>query len=328
MTAHRPEPVDQWFDRHQRELAAVLDGVLDVEAGLREVLLQYRHETAVDALGAVLDVEGGLAAIVPVAAPPPPPTRPESVVPAAPASWPVDPVTRLTLRADPRVATAYEALNHTYFRTHKLDADLARVRELLSEHVPATRYELVSALQYVLDLTLFFSHDLGRDIDSGDAHSSGSGRRLARALKLTNDLVAALDRAIDYVKLPTGQERDMALARELSVALGRGRALVPLLVELRAEELKKAIGVALNTEPPSLDSTAVRAFLDDFTTSDLRAAELVGVDLGGVRWSESGTRWPATVDVDDLKNRSEDKGGGIWVVRAGTATVRDLAELA
>lgn len=72
----------------------------------------------------------------------------------------------------------------------------------------------------------------------------------------------------------------------------------------------------------------MRAFLDDFTTSDLRAADLSGLDLGGVRWSESGTRWPATVDVDDLKARSEQEGGGIRVVRSGTTTMRDLAELA
>lgn len=328
MTARRPDPdpVDQWLDRHQRELADGLDGVLDVEAGLREVLIQSRHDAAVDALGDALDVEGGLAAIVPPTAQPV--TGPECAVETGSPSWQVDPVTRLALRADPRVAAAYEALNHTYFRTHKLDADLARVRELLSGRVPATRYELVSALQYVLDLTLFFGHDLGRDLDSGDTHSREFGKRLARALELTNDLVAALDRAIDYVKRPTGQDRDMALAQELSGALGRGSALGPVLVELRAVGLRQAIGAALNTEPPPLDSVAVRAFLDDFTTSDLRTAELGGVDLDGVRWSESGTRWPATVDVDDLKSRSEGKGGGIWVVRSGTATVHDLAELA
>ncbi|MEU3353424.1 hypothetical protein [Streptomyces sp. NPDC037389] len=47
-----------------------------------------------------------------------------------------------------------------------------------------------------------------------------------------------------------------------------------------------------------------------------------------MRRPESGTRWPATSDVGDLKTRSEDKGGGVRVVRSGTATVPDLAELA
>ncbi|MGW0828674.1 hypothetical protein [Streptomyces sp. NPDC002845] len=46
-------------------------------------------------------------------------------------------------------------------------------------------------------------------------------------------------------------------------------------------------------------------------------------------WSQYTTQWPPTVDIDDLKTHSKEtpSGSGIWVVRAGTATIRDLAEL-
>ncbi|MFF4225833.1 hypothetical protein ACFYZH_23635 [Streptomyces abikoensis] len=318
--------IDRWLDRHQREPADGLDGVLDVEAGLREVLLQSRHDTAVDALGSVLDAEGGLAAIVPAG-------RPDCVTCTTPSPGRIDPVTRLALRAVPRVVAAYEALNHTYFRTYKLVADLTRVRELLSGPGPVVRDDLVSSLQYVLDLTHFFERDLEhalmRVIDSGDARSSGAEQRLERAIGLTDDLVGALDRAIGHANRRADHDVNVALLQaELSNALNRSYALVPVLIRLRVDGLRQAIGSALDMEPPPLDSTAVRAFLDDFTTSDLRAADLSGLDLGGVRWSESGTRWPATVDVDDLKARSEQEGGGIWVVRSGTTTMRDLAGLA
>lgn len=69
------EAVSWLFNEHQRALASELDNVLDIEASLREVLLQYRHDTAMDDLSSVLDVEAGLAAIVPTT-PPATPTIP------------------------------------------------------------------------------------------------------------------------------------------------------------------------------------------------------------------------------------------------------------
>lgn len=81
MTQH-PEPhdeaVNRLFDEHQRALTDGLDRFLDVEAGLREVLLQSHHDTAVDALENVLDVEAGLAAILPTTSPPSSTSQPDS----------------------------------------------------------------------------------------------------------------------------------------------------------------------------------------------------------------------------------------------------------
>ncbi|GGP61045.1 hypothetical protein [Streptomyces abikoensis] len=325
MTTHEPNPevVDQWLDRHQRELADGLDGALDVEAGLREVLLQSRHDAAVDALGSVLDVEGGLAAILPAG-------RSDRETLTTPSPGRIDPVTRLALRAVPRVVAAYEVFNDTYYRTHKLDADLMRICVEITQPAELPRWDaLVIVVDKALDLTRVLTDDLSPGFDRSDDRPSEFNMPRIRAFGLSMGLVADLLRALGYVRRLADIGRvDMFVAHELADALRRSRALVPALVELRAGELRYVIGVALNTEPPLLDSTAVRAFLDDFTTSDLRSADLSGVDLTGVRWSEAGTRWPPMVDIDDLKSRSEAEGDGIWVVRSGTATVRDLAELA
>ncbi|MEH0447716.1 MULTISPECIES: hypothetical protein [unclassified Streptomyces] len=68
--------------------------------------------------------------------------------------------------------------------------------------------------------------------------------------------------------------------------------------------------------------------MDDFTATDLSNADLTGIDLGGVYWSEHTTRWPPAINVEDLKARSKEtpSGSGTWIVRSGTATIRDLAE--
>jgi uncharacterized protein YjbI with pentapeptide repeats len=61
--------------------------------------------------------------------------------------------------------------------------------------------------------------------------------------------------------------------------------------------------------------------LHDFTEADLSAVDLTGVDLEGVRWSERGTRWPASMDVDQLRrvSRETEPGAGVYVVTRGTS---------
>lgn len=78
----------------------------------------------------------------------------------------------------------------------------------------------------------------------------------------------------------------------------------------------------LDIPPPSAIALELLddRFADDFTTADLRDADLAGLDLTGVRWSPRGTRWPPTLDVTDLLNRSEEDppGSGVYVVRRFT----------
>ncbi|GAA3081746.1 hypothetical protein [Streptosporangium carneum] len=230
MNAHRPfdhhdEPVDRWLDEHQRALEDDLDTVLDVEAGLREVLLQSQHDALVGDLGTVLDVEAGLAAILPVAQPEP--RTEEQEHPAAKQfNWPVSPEDRLALRLNPDVTATFRELNR------------------------------------------------------------------ARAL-----------------------DRNRALDRDLT--------------SFYVAKVRKTIALVVGQDLPILHESLVEAFLDDFTTVDLRNANLIAVDLGGVRWSANGTKWPERMDIEALKSRSKEIGtrSGIYVVQSGSATVRDFADL-
>ncbi|GDY49079.1 hypothetical protein SANT12839_099610 [Streptomyces antimycoticus] len=52
--------VEEWLADSYREFADALGDVLDTEGGLREILLQSDHDTAVDDLGDLLDIEAGL----------------------------------------------------------------------------------------------------------------------------------------------------------------------------------------------------------------------------------------------------------------------------
>lgn len=54
------EVVERRLNQHQRALVDGLDSVLDVEAGLWDVMLQSCHDVAVEDLGELLDAEAGL----------------------------------------------------------------------------------------------------------------------------------------------------------------------------------------------------------------------------------------------------------------------------
>lgn len=76
MTDHRAhdyhgQAVSDCLARHQHTLSNSLDDVLDIEAGLREILIHSRHDIAVDNLDTVLNTEAGLAAILPTTTPEP-----------------------------------------------------------------------------------------------------------------------------------------------------------------------------------------------------------------------------------------------------------------
>jgi hypothetical protein len=280
---HRPEhdprdqAVEHWLRHHQRTLTDALDDVLDTEAGLREALLQSRHDTAADGLDTVLNVEAGLDAILPTPREPTPTSHPA---------------------------------------THETTQDHTTTEELLQSLSPSDRMILrnhpdVAAASRALDL------DLDRELD----HVRVGDLDLDRDLVRDRDRYLARDRA-----LVGDLDLARALARALDLVRDLDRALVGTIIDIRTNQVRRAIGLVLRREPPALDRNSVHAYLDDFTTADLRTAELTGVSLVGVRWSEYGTQWPPSVDVGVLKAHSEETppGSGTWVVRSGTATVRGL----
>ena len=65
-----------------------------------------------------------------------------------------------------------------------------------------------------------------------------------------------------------------------------------------------------------LTDALLNGALDDFSQADLSRADLDHIDLMGIHWSVSGTRWPPSLDVEALIQQSEETepGSGIYVI--------------
>ncbi|WP_217140278.1 hypothetical protein [Streptomyces sp. AC627_RSS907] len=352
------QAVSDRLARHQHNL----DDVLDIEAGLREILIHSRHDTAVDALGTVLNTEAGLAGILPPTPQPQasdtsgthrhPPTR--DFLPT------LSPAERMALRGHRDVKAAQRALvlvldldldlphvlDRALDRARALDRTLARVRVRIRDRARALAHDLDLARTRDRD------RDLARDLNL----ARDRARDLARDLPHALDLDLARERALDLARglslarvrrndglrdharariladthaLVRDLDRILDLALIYFLDLARARDLTrDLFSEIRTNEVCRAIGLALHREPPVLDAASVLTLLDDFTHDDLRDTDLRGIDLSGVHWSMR-TQWSPVVDIEALKARSDETppGSGIWIVRSGTTTVRDFADL-
>ncbi|MEU4180407.1 hypothetical protein [Streptomyces sp. NPDC026589] len=374
--AHDPDGQEphQRLDRVQAALTRALDGVLDIEAGLREILILSHHDTAVDGLDGVLDAEAGLAAILPPAAAASPSRGPHDGMRTEALLRTIGPEDRMVLRNESEVRTVSQALARTRRVALALednppyDTYLARTLalDLARAITDDLAHDLVLARGLARDLSITAAGDLDLSRATavvaclGEACGLGSRADCLVARTSAGDLTSALDlahlraaglvRALDRhrgisltFRLNVAGDLDLALdiahgraidlVRLLSFEPGTDRSpahreLVAQVVGIHTAEMCRTIGRVLGRKPPTLDGDSLHALLDDFVTADLRGADLAGIDLTGVHWSELGTRWPAGLDVQALKARSEETfpGSGIWVVRSGTATLHDLAD--
>lgn len=324
----RPDPDRQHITEElHSEFVAALGETLDEAAGLREILLHSRHEALVRELGDVLDPEGGLAAILPPAeagADPAPGLAPGGI-PAAHDGDPagqrflesVSPQARLRLRTEPAVREAWRVRvftsAQTRFLAHMAEtaAELSRCLDGDPPGTPAETFARASRLVSSLAENLQFMHGPGFD------------------------LAAEFEMVCGFPPPPTGadggdgapQAWAETLAQTRRHALELSRHLITRIQRDNAESwqgLVTALARSLGKRIPMIDDTAVAALLNDFTRADLHDAVLVGMDLGEVRWSEDGTRWPDDVDLEELRNRSVETppGSGIHVIRRGGLALR------
>ncbi|MEU5282099.1 hypothetical protein AB0G87_37450 [Streptomyces asoensis] len=343
MTRH-PEPgpdnqVVHRLSQHHHAMTRTLDELLDIEAGLQEVLLHSHHDTATHDLGTVLDTEAGLAAILPPALPTPPgpPCTPTAHSDAEAFLRTLSPADRLALRSHRAVREAIRALASALTLDRDLILDLTL--DLARDLALTLNGDLLSARdrdQYLLrDLVLARNliHDLdrvltlGRHQDPALTQGLELARSRARGLALDSDIDRDPNRA-----RARNRARDLDRALTLALTLHSGRDVdngLNFIVAVRNSEVRRTIELTLNREVPVLDEHSLHTLLDDFTTADLRNTDLAGLDLGGIHWSEHSTQWPAAADVEDLKTRSDEAapGSGTWIIRSGTATIRDHAEL-
>ncbi|MDH6132495.1 hypothetical protein P3T37_001880 [Kitasatospora sp. MAA4] len=347
--------VDDWLDRQREALIGGLAERLDVEAGLRAVRIYARRDDLVGDLGRALDVESGLAAILP------PPTvvastsgrvthfRSDGEAVALGITRQfienLPPATRLGLRRHPicMASSRGRLVVRVVKLAYELSSDLAAIREV--EGSPALHLQLAAARARSRARAL--ARDLSRH--PALAHALAAVLALSRSLAGDPALAVARDNArslarelaLDIVKLltPAGPRTRRAPAAPGAQAFARRLALdLAYTADSRDEiELAAVLAHALDHQvgdllelkhAEGLGAVLLAGALDDFTDADLSDVDLSAVDLTGVRWSEWGTRWPATVDIARLRSESQETepGSGVYVVAPGTATV-DLTTL-
>ncbi|MCX5278301.1 hypothetical protein [Streptomyces virginiae] len=243
------QAVNNWLDRHQHTLDNSLDGVLDIEAGLREVLIHSRHDSAVDALSTVLDIEAGLADILPTSPQPRSPIthRHPRAGDSLPAPSPAD---RMALRDHPDVKTAKRALD----RALSLNTDPRNtlVRDLALDLAGGIDRGLARCVARALSRAL--DDAIARDRDDAIARGRDPDRDLAHALRLARDLAHTVRRARtisgDIVKFFRDRVSVRARARDLADALDFARALDALIAraldDAIAQNRDEAIARALD----------------------------------------------------------------------------------
>lgn len=366
MTDHEAVPGNEgvlarWFDRQQRLLLDELGDILDVEAGLREVLLQSSHDTMVNGLDAVMDVEAGLAAVLPGTGPAEEWREPVPSLPQEPTMEQlltrVSPRIRIALRVHPDVVAGCEVLEalHTAIpcwwdiqqQAHQIQRVLfGRVADYeVALHFSGELGRASEQLCHVLEeVKGFLRHGFVESLDEDLRDIRQAARELSDVSVLALEITSQRG-ATGGSRVWRAQARRTAreAAEDLGGVVNRARRLADHLGDLvergdwaaqhlfleGPERMRKILARKVGLQNfPTLECEDVRAFLDDFTAADLRATVLAGVDLAGVRWSMAKTRWPEAVDVEELKARSDETppGSGIFTVRSGTATVRESVD--
>ncbi|MFG2825045.1 hypothetical protein ACGFX4_37165 [Kitasatospora sp. NPDC048365] len=254
------EAVDQWLAAQQENLVESLTGVLDVEAGLCEVLVYAHHDDLAQDLAHTLDIEAGLAAILPATA----------STPATGDAVPLDtgaainsedhlqhiaalsPQRRLALRHHPLVSASIVAA--LLVRALELSFDLAlararhrafaRTRDLVHYIDLDLARSLDSNFVRVLACARDLDHNLGvaRHRDLKLASYLGRAGDLAHALEV--ELAGDLDRNLDVA--PHG-DFDLDIDLALAVASDRARILGRLLAHVLIRGLDIEVATDLVT---------------------------------------------------------------------------------
>jgi hypothetical protein len=355
---HAVEALDQWLADHHRTTLAHAQDLLDIEVGLREILIARHHTSVHTATEALLDIDAGLHAIT--GQPSPSAPVPREVPPdtgAAPAVAGLHPALyalatqpapeRLRLGANGlvrdlqcalslnRVLSLGDLLARSLVATLKIlagaahpskdhardlnrDLDLDRARALALDLARDLVLDRALALDLVLDRALALDLDLDR------------ARALARALALALDLARALaralaldldlDRALDRV-------RALDLAPALDLALDLARDLTEIPRSLHAgQALSGAAGeilwLVLTLEVGTAGVVTAQA---EGLLRDLRGADLSFAEASGLRREDLvGVRWSVTTRwplawADWAQANSVRLGSDEWVIRPGTA---------
>ncbi|MEU0054658.1 hypothetical protein [Streptomyces sp. NPDC006309] len=343
------------LDQAHDKLLMSLESIIDVEAGLREILLQSDNEAMTQSLSAVIDVETGLREILPATHDE---LRPVSESIASQSTSGIEqikqaiyPAARMMLRADPYFIKLITAQRHMEVAEETCRRTREIARDLQHALFGGQRMKLAVAGDYAVVLTSAAEDILItlREVAEiapmlfGETYEQVEEMvRFGRELKLAIDRANVITREYQRARrwdTNSGRQAARELARDISRAQKE--------IEYRADGLERIVPTyammladlkyrhyvqieARNLlhapEIPVFKFSEWRELLDDFTSADLRGALLVGVDLTGVRWTLRHTFWPQEIDVEDLRMRSMEtpEGSGVFVVRSGTARIREF----
>ncbi|WP_159394325.1 hypothetical protein [Streptomyces sp. NRRL S-495] len=318
-----------------------LDAHLDVEAGLREVMLCARHKELAEGLDAVLDIEAGLVSVLSRGT-----ARTEFEEAAAPLYDVglmhqrfelIGPEQRLVLRGHPLVTSAI--LADLLIRTVVLAQDLTyglgfgRYHGMPLQQAVFAAQGVARGIAQELDRRAALAWDL-RDLAHEivallEPHYPEIDRARRVGQLLVREMVTTIDKRVRTADHPAIAEFLRACEVFMFAVLGGDLTRAVREVQYLSRVLVEQVGELLELgEPENLDLEFLAEVLDDFTTADLTSVDLAGVDLAGVRWSELRTRWPAAISVDQLRADSRETlpGSGIYIVRPGTGT-RDVTRV-
>ncbi|WP_062993792.1 hypothetical protein [Nocardia anaemiae] len=300
MTKHIDETaVEQWLLVQRDALDADLATSLDLEAGLREVLIAAQREAIADDLSEVLDLDAGLAAIVPESVPVPP---------------------------------ARQDIKRTY-DVGRFDDDVTAIKELSINDRWALRTKM---LRNGLELAYEIAWALASDYDDDTPEKPVSplfpdwSHWILAHQERFDYLSAAVERGLEegayYIRGHIHMDHP---SKDVLLQLwGHRIAQVQRIARIAAEWRNAVVhrgtsrGVpyraAINNmcEVASALADTVHA-VNDFVGEDLREAGLEKDDLDGVRWSVK-TKWPPEW-LEEIDRDSVPIGNGVFEVRQGNA---------
>jgi hypothetical protein len=281
------------IDQQLAALHGALDDVLDLERGYADAVLPSAHAELVTGLGAALDVEAGLAQVVPPTSGLPPRVL-DGFIAFADEFSALPAAERLAARAWLPVGLLVEAY-------------------VLAKHVPTVQglcVRLGKAKTYARASVRGDARRVLRDLDRSDLRFTELhriARTLVRRLRLGKG-------AIDLAHLNSLQLRELFAKRLAALLVEIGRRARG--VNLAQHIPKRLVDVAFAEALLGPLSRLVSA-LTSVVGADLTEANLAGLPLGGVRWSPD-TRWPEDWQ-EWVRDNSIAVAPEVFEIRAGAA---------
>lgn len=345
--------LDRWLHDQNQDFLTGLTERLDLEAGLREVLLSAHDQHLLEGFDNRLDLEAGIAAIIP---PPAPFVIEEDpladadtglsgllrwvamVLAAAPLS------TRLELRA-----LFAEALRVAAQRTHALAATCTqpiRMHEHLEVDdagyldlptVKRTGHIRFSRSETNLDADFCEKCD-GADASQQDSNDQpeeaterqGNRAELSRITwverpinRLDTTAIKEVLYRVSHDSLPPETQELVAdIDGYISDLLLQADSLAGKPAYTAAEQAARHVVLAEILGDLGAFLSGLEELLNDFVGADLRDIDLGGVSLEGVRWSAVTTQWP-----DDWREQIERDsvplGEDVFEIHYGTGAYQD-----